>query len=264
MVKSLNSSVSKTLENIYKSVELINISKKIVVMTGAGISVDSGIPTFQGTEGLWARYGKPKMSAFSDFLKEQDSWWDREINHQRSPYVLELRRSIETAKPNIAHTILYEMERRGLLSSIITQNIDGLHVDSGCKNIIEIHGNRHFLRCVKCEIRYEFIPPITERPLPCSNCGGSIKYDSVMFGEPIPKSLLRDAKNIIKEADLLMVIGSSSTVRPAAGLAWIAKTEGAKLIEINISQTKLSSECEIILRGSSSKILPQLFSEFKI
>ena len=85
-------------------------------MTGAGISVDSGVPTFQGTEGLWARFGKPKMNAYSDFLKNPESWWDREINHQRSPYVLELRKAIEGSKPNLGHKVLFEMENKNIIS----------------------------------------------------------------------------------------------------------------------------------------------------
>ncbi|MEC7880871.1 MAG: Sir2 family NAD-dependent protein deacetylase [Chloroflexota bacterium] len=251
--------LDKIKSNIIKSVELISRSKKIVLMTGAGISVDSGIPTFQGTEGLWARFGKPKMNAFSEFIKNDDSWWDREINHQRSPYVMELRRAIERAKPNDAHYAICNIQRLGKIDHVITQNIDGLHVESGCNNVIEVHGNRNYLRCVDCEKRYQFSSPISEKPLPCSNCGGVIKYDSVMFGEPIPKSILKNSKDAIRDCDLLIIIGSSSTVRPAAGFSWIAKSEGAKLIEININDTKLSSECEIILRGSSSEILPSLY-----
>ena len=257
----MTNKLDKIKSNIVKSAELISKSKKVVLMTGAGISVDSGIPTFQGTEGLWSRFGKPKMNAFSEFIKNKDSWWDREINHQRSPYVMELRKAIEKAKPNDAHYAICDIQKLGKINHIITQNIDGLHIESGSKNVIEIHGNRNYLRCIDCENRFRFSSPIFEKPLPCSNCGGVIKYDSVMFGEPIPKLMLKNSKNAIKECDLLIIIGSSSTVRPAAGLSWIAKSDGAKLIEVNINDTKLSSECEIILRGSSTDILPKLYKE---
>ena len=257
----MTQNLDKIKSNIIKSAELISESKKIVLMTGAGISVDSGIPTFQGTEGLWARFGKPKMNAFSEFIKDDDSWWNREINHQRSPYVMELRKAIEKAKPNDAHFSICDIQKLGKIDHVITQNIDGLHIESGCNNVIEIHGNRNYLRCVGCEKRYKFLPPIIKKPPPCDHCGGIIKYDSVMFGEPIPELILRDSKNAIKDCDLLIVAGSSSTVRPAAGLSWIAKSDGAKLIEININDTKLSSECEIILKGSSTDILPRLYEE---
>ena len=188
-----------TLEKkIIKASKLIIKSKKVIVMTGAGISVDSGVPTFQGTEGLWARFGKPKMNAYSDFLKNPESWWDREINHQRSPYVLELRKAIEGSKPNLGHKVLFEMENKNIINSVITQNIDGLHVDAGNKNVCEIHGNRNFLRCIRCDYKLKFEAPLIE---------------------------------------------------------------GSKIIEINTNQTKLTNECDLVIKGTSTNILKKIFSE---
>ena len=251
-----------TLEKkIIKASKLIIDSKKVIVMTGAGISVDSGVPTFQGTEGLWARFGKPKMNAYSDFLKNPESWWDREINHQRSPYVLELRKAIEGSKPNSGHKVLFEMENKNIINAVITQNIDGLHVDAGNKNVCEIHGNRNFLRCIRCDYKFKFEAPLIEKPQNCNLCNGIIKYDSVMFGEPIPKKILENARNIIAGCDLVIAVGTSSTVRPAAGLTWIAKAEGSKIIEINTNQTKLTNECDLVIKGTSTDILKKIFSE---
>tara|TARA_B100000902_G_scaffold386059_1_gene428203 strand:+ start:330 stop:1097 length:768 start_codon:yes stop_codon:yes gene_type:complete len=248
-------------ENVYRASKLILNSKNIVVMTGAGISVDSGVPTFQGTEGLWARFGKPKMNAYSDFLKNPSEWWDREINHQRSPYVLELRKAIENSKPNMGHKILFQLENKKIINSVITQNIDGLHVDAGNKYVCEIHGNRNYLRCVMCDTKIKFKAPLKEKPSKCKICNGLVKYDSVMFGEPIPKKILENARNLISGCDLIIAIGTSSTVRPAAGLAWIAKAEGSKIIEINTNETKLSNECEVILKGSATEILKEIYLE---
>ena len=251
--------MSKLDNKIEKASRLITESKKVVVMTGAGISVDSGVPTFQGTEGLWARFGKPKMNAYSDFLKNPEEWWDREINHQRSPYVLELRSAIENSKPNEGHRILQKLEDKKLINSIITQNIDGLHIDAGNKLVCEIHGNRNFLRCVSCHNKFVFDAPITKKPPNCNLCDGIIKYDSVMFGEPIPKKILDNARNIISGADLIIAVGTSSSVRPAAGLSWIAKAEGSKIIEINTNQTKLTSECDVVIKGSATDILRKIY-----
>ena len=251
--------MSKLDNKIEKASRLITESKKVVVMTGAGISVDSGVPTFQGTEGLWARFGKPKMNAYSDFLKNPEEWWDREINHQRSPYVLELRSAIENSKPNEGHRILQKLEDKKLINSIITQNIDGLHIDAGNKLVCEIHGNRNFLRCVSCHNKFVFDAPITKKPSNCNLCDGIIKYDSVMFGEPIPKKILDNARNIISGADLIIAVGTSSSVRPAAGLSWIAKAEGSKIIEINTNETKLTSECDVVIKGSATDILRKIY-----
>ena len=248
-------------KKIIKASKLIIESKKVIVMTGAGISVDSGVPTFQGTEGLWARFGQPKMDAYSDFLKNSESWWVREINHQRSPYVLELRSAIESSKPNLGHKILFELENKNIINAIITQNIDGLHVDAGNKVVCEIHGNRNYLRCIRCDFKIKFKSPLKEKPQNCKLCNGVIKYDSVMFGEPIPKKILENARNIISGCDLVLAIGTSSTVRPAAGLTWIAKAEGSKIIEINTNETKLTNECDLVIRGTSTDILKKIFSE---
>ena len=253
--------MNKLNEDVYKASKLILNSKNIVVMTGAGISVDSGVPTFQGTEGLWARFGKPKMNAYSDFLKNPNAWWDREINHQRSPYVLELRKAIENSKPNIGHKILYQLENRKIIKSVITQNIDGLHLEAGNKSICEIHGNRNYLRCVMCSKKIKFKAPLKAKPSKCKICNGFVKYDSVMFGEPIPKKILENARNLISGCDLIIAIGTSSTVRPAAGLSWIAKAEGSKIIEINTNDTKLTNECDVVIRGPATEILKEIYQE---
>ena len=249
--------------NIEIASKLITESRKVIVMTGAGISVDSGVPTFQGTEGLWARFGKPKMNAYSEFLKNPNEWWGREINHQRSPYVLELRNAIENSRPNEGHNILQSLENKKIINSIITQNIDGLHIDAGNKSVCEIHGNRNFLRCVSCHNKFTFTPPITEQPSNCKLCDGVIKYDSVMFGEPIPKKILDNARSMISGADLIIAIGTSSSVRPAAGLSWIAKSEGSKIIEINTNETKLTNECDVVIKGSATNILKKIYYEIK-
>ncbi len=247
-------------ENILEAKKIIDTSKYVVAITGAGISVDSGVPTFQGTDGLWTRFGKPSLNSYSDFIKDPDKWWLKEIKYTSSPYINELRKTLELAKPNIGHKILKLMEDMDLIKMLITQNIDGLHQDLGTNNLIEIHGNRNKFRCISCNWRKNREEKkITRIPDPCMRCGKIMKFDSVMFGEPIPKDVLKSSRDSIDYADCVLSIGTSSTVRPAAGLFWIAKSQNAKLIEINISPTKLTNYCDVVINGSTSEILPELF-----
>ena len=248
------------MENeILEAVDIIISSKYIVAITGAGISVDSGVPTFQGTDGLWARFGKPSFDSYADFIKDSNKWWQREIEYASAPYINELRKTLELAKPNIGHKILKFMEDLGIIKILITQNIDGLHLKAGTKNLIEIHGNRNKFRCIECGKRMNREKKrITRIPDSCFDCGNVVKFDSVMFGEPIPKDVLKSSRDAIDESDCVIAIGTSSTVRPAAGLFWIAKSQKSKLIEINISSTKLTKVCDVAIKGSSSEILPKL------
>ena len=178
------------------------------------------------------------------------------------PWVAELRQSVRDARPNPGHMALVEMERAGYVRSLITQNIDGLHSDAGTENIVEIHGSRRFLRCVKCENRTPRPDLFARQPAPpCEICGGPVKYDSVLFGEPIPAKVLEAARTETDRADCVLVIGSSSTVRPAGGLPRIARANGASLIEINISDTRLTSDCDVVIRASAATALPALLAE---
>ena len=245
---------------IKESIRIINSSDYIVAVTGAGISVDSGVPTFQGTDGLWTRFGKPSLNSYSDFIKDPHKWWVREIEYASAPYINELRKTLELARPNVGHKILKSMVDIGLIKKLITQNIDGLHLEIGTENLIEIHGNRNKFRCIGCCARIDRMENrITKMPDPCLKCGNIMKFDSVMFGEPIPKDVLKSSRMAINSADCVISIGTSSTVRPAAGLFWIAKSQNAKLIEINISSTKLTEFCDVVIQGSTSEILPKLF-----
>ena len=251
-------------KEIIKTLDIICSSEFIVAITGAGISVDSGVPTFQGTDGLWTRFGKPSFNSYADFIKDPTKWWEREIKYASVPYINELRKTLETARPNIGHKILKIMEDLDIIKILITQNIDGLHLEAGTKNLIEIHGNRNKFRCIECGWRKNRKKnKITKIPDPCSICGSMMKFDSVMFGEPIPRDVLKSSREAIDYADCVISIGTSSTVRPAAGLFWIAKSQKAKLIEINTSPTKLTKVCDVVIKGSTSEILPRLFKDIK-
>ena len=243
---------------------LIATSEYVVAMTGAGISVESGIPPFHGPDGLWTRHGTPSGNGYQSFLEDPAAWWCREMKRAVEPWVAELRESVRNARPNPGHEALVEMERAGWIRSLITQNIDGLHTDAGTQNIVEIHGSRRFLRCVECENRSPRPDLFARQPAPpCAICGGPVKYDSVLFGEPIPPKVLTSARAETDRADCVVVIGSSSTVRPAGGLPRIAHANGATLIEINTSDTRLTSDCDVVIRASAATALPDLLAELQ-
>ncbi|MDA1258881.1 MAG: Sir2 family NAD-dependent protein deacetylase [Chloroflexi bacterium] len=236
-------------------------SSYVVAMTGAGISVESGIPPFRGPGGLWTKHGEPSHEGYTRFLENPSAWWRREMERAVEPWVAELRQSVRNARPNPGHTALAGMESAGYVRSIITQNIDGLHTDAGTSNIVEIHGSRRYLRCVECGDRTPRSSLFaTEVAPPCRVCGGPVKYDSVLFGEPIPPRVLEAARRETDRADCVIVVGSSSTVRPAGGLPRIARANGATLIEINISETRLSADCDVVIRASASAALPALLA----
>jgi len=243
---------------------LIASSEYVIAMTGAGISVESGIPPFRGPDGLWTRHSTPSGNGYQSFLEDPSGWWRREMERAVEPWVAELRQSVRNARPNPGHDALVEMERAGWVRSLITQNIDGLHTDAGTQNIVEIHGSRRFLRCVECENRTPRPDLFARKPAPpCAICGGPVKYDSVLFGEPIPPKVLASARAETDRADCVMVIGSSSTVRPAGGLPRIAHANGATLIEINISDTRLTSDCDVVIRAAAATALPDLLAELR-
>ena len=242
------------------AVRAITASRYTVAMTGAGLSAESGIPTFRGDDGLWAKFGEPRMDGYQRFLKDPAAWWRREVTQTHDPYVIELRRALEQAQPNPAHHALAALERLGVVKATVSQNVDGLEERAGLHRLIEIHGNRSKLRCTGCgrkTPRGTFVPPQDAPPV-CAVCGGVIKYDSVMFGEPLPPDRMAAARAEIDQADCLIAIGTSATVRPASGLMWIAKAQGATMIEINPNETKLTGVCDVVVRAKAAEALPEL------
>ena len=233
----------------------------VVAMTGAGMSVESGIPPFRGADGLWTKYGTPSMDGFSQFREDPTGWWNRRINEKIDAHILELRDALTNAKPHAGHFALAGMEQAGVLNSVVTQNIDGLDEKAGLVNLIEIHGNRQKLRCLDCGRRESLgdIVPLFA-PDPCTECGGLIKFDTVMFGEPIPDDVMAAARAEIDRADCVLAIGTSATVRPASGLLWIAEASGANIIEINPGKTKITPLCEVSLRATAGRALPALLN----
>ena len=195
---------------------LIVRSDYVIAMTGAGMSVESGIPPFRGTNGLWTKYGTPPMDGYRQFKADPEAYWNRQINAQIDEHILELREALRNAKPHTGHYALVELVNRGYIKSVITQNIDGLDLKAGMGDeLIEIHGNRSRLRCIGCSKRTDlndFVPLFV--PDPCDHCGQPVKFDAVMFGEPIVPEVMAAAKSEIDRADCVIAIGTSATVRP--------------------------------------------------
>ena len=256
-----------------RAAHLIANSNYVVAMTGAGMSVESGIPPFRGTNGLWTKYGTPSMDGYCQFKADPEAYWNRQINTQIDDHILELRRALRNAKPHAGHHALAQLVKRGHIKSVITQNIDGLDIKAGIRNsLIEIHGNRSRLRCIGCSKRTDlndFVPLFM--PDPCDECGQPVKFDTAMFGEPIVPEVMTAAREEIDRADCVLAIGTSATVRPASGLLWVAKHRSkgnqkgaaiskpdAKLIEINPNPTKLSSVCDVVVRTTAGQGVPRL------
>lgn len=239
------------MENkINRAVELLRASKHAIAFTGAGISVESGIPTFRGDNGFWSRYDP--MSLDIDFFQKNplQSWKViKEIFYD----------FFEKSGPNDAHIALARMEQQGLLRRVITQNIDNLHQEAGSRNVVEFHGNSHKLVCLNCYKKYKPADIKLEKlPVRC-NCGGLIKPDFVFFGEDIPRQALVDAMEETKQSDLMLIVGTSGEVVPASQIPLLAKQSGAAIIEINTQNTHYSNEItDVFLEGKSSVVLRKL------
>lgn len=214
------------MNEIYKECsKLIKYAKKTLVFTGAGISVESGIPPFRGKNGLWSKYD-PKIADINYFYSNPDSSWIflKEIFYKYFKQV----------NPNLAHFIIAKWEDIGLVQGVITQNIDFLHQKAGNKNVYEIHGTLKYLRCDFCKNKIEFSMNLLKvTPVKCHKCDKALRPDIVFFGERLNEPDTSLAFDEAKNCDLMIVIGSTGEVMPAALIPHIAKENGAKVIEIN-------------------------------
>lgn len=223
----------------------------VAVLTGAGISAESGIPTFRGAAGLWRQYRPEDLATPEAFARDPKLVWEW----------YDWRRGlIAKAQPNAAHCALARLERRVSGFTLITQNVDGLHDRAGSRNILKVHGDIWTVRCSACgKERQDLRPSIPDLPLRCA-CGALERPGVVWFGEPLPAEVWQRAETVVREAALFLVIGTAAVVYPAAGLANLAKSAGAKVVEINVAETPLSPFVDASLRGPAAEILPQLLS----
>ena len=246
-----------------EAAQVLARSDYTVALVGAGMSAESGIPTFRGPGGLWTKKGEPDMRGYDAFVRDPKHWWENRLK-PADPDMAAFNEALENAQPNPGHVALAHMEEEGLLSYIVTQNVDNLHQVAGSKNVAEIHGNRFKYRCVSCVSRYEREEVSLEvLPPSCAKCGGVVKGDGVMFGEPIPSDVLQVCQEQAMQAEAMMLIGTSAMVYPAAGLPAVAQRRGAFIIEVNPLETALTTSCDIVLRAPSGEGLPFLLDRIR-
>jgi NAD-dependent deacetylase len=253
-------------DKLERAAELVLGARYTVALVGAGLSVESGIPPFRGPGGIWTKYGEPRMLAYREFARDPRGWWEcrlRDEEEEGNP-VREMKLAADRAAPNAGHFALVEMERLGLLKCTVTQNVDNLHRRAGSRELLEIHGNRAWLRCIDCGCRRPREGfPLLDLPPRCPECGGVIKADTVMFGEPIPPAVLQACWEQAERCDCMLLVGTSGSVNPAARLPLVAQERGAALIEVNPHSTSLTPICDVALSGPSGEILPLLVERLR-
>jgi NAD-dependent deacetylase len=261
MLAARDISLSPALDaEIARAARLVASARHVVALTGAGLSVESGIPPFRGPGGLWTTHGEPPMDGFQRFLRDPATAW-RERLSPRAAWARALRDALAQARPNAGHLALAALERAGRLACVITQNIDGLHHEAGSREVAEIHGRHALLRCLDCTERFEEgalrIDPEALPPR-CPLCGGLVKGDTVQFGEPIPLDVLERCQAHAERADCMIVAGTSATVFPAAELPIEIARRGGALIEVNPDETELTPLATVALRGPGGAVLARL------
>ena len=232
--------------------EQIKDFKRIVFVTGAGISQESGIPTFRGKDGLWRNYDAMKLATIDAFYKDPKLVWE---------WYNERRRNIFSANPNQGHIAISELEKYADVT-VLTQNVDGLHQKAGSSKILELHGSIIKIKCTVCEFKDEMINEFYDIP-PLCKCGNILRPDVVWFGESLPQDIWKNAIILASQCDLMVIVGTSLVVSPANTLPIYAKQNNATLIEINPEKTEISSEMNLVLRNISEKTLPEFVSLFK-
>jgi len=242
---------------INKLNSVIKNAKKVAILTGAGISAESGIPTFRGNEGYWKHFSPEKLASLDGFNENPDIVWE---------WYLERRKNVLNSKPNKAHNALAEMENLFESFALITQNIDGLHKRAGSKNILELHGSLFRSKCIKCgKIWDDFETEFKNDYHFCRFCNSkkSVLPDIVWFGESLPFDILSSAQRYSENCDLFLVIGTSALVYPAAELPVIAARKKAFVLEFNLSSTPLSYFFDMLIEGKAGETLPSFLNQIK-
>jgi NAD-dependent deacetylase len=228
-------------------------AERVAALTGAGISAESGVPTFRGADGLWRNYNVMDLATPTAFARNPELVW--EFYNWR-------RNLINGLTFNPGHKALADLEARVPRFTLITQNVDGLHLKAGSRNLLEIHGNLWKVRCTKCyKVRLDMSPNMGAMPK-CRECGGLLRPHVVWFGESLDPSLLDRAIQASRSSQVMLVIGTSAVVQPAASLALEAKEAGAVVAEINLEETPNSGMMDYVLLGKSGEILPKLLEQW--
>ncbi len=246
---------------IKKAAKLLARSRFAIAFTGAGISAESGVPTFRGFNGLWKRYRPEELATPEAFKRDPHLVW--EFYRWRIDLV-------RKAKPNSAHYALAELEKMDILKAVITQNVDDLHSEAGSRNVIELHGNIFRVRCTSCSYRENLKESgrleefLTEKELPkCPRCDSLLRPDVVWFGELLPGKALDEAFRLAERADVVLVIGTSGVVYPAAYIPYVVKDGGGFVIEINTEKSGITPIADIFLCGKAAEVMNKLAKNIK-
>jgi NAD-dependent deacetylase len=229
-------------------------ARHAVALTGAGISVESGIPPFRGEGGLWEKYDPMEFAHIDSFMKNPEKVW--------KIFMGDMQKVLLDAKPNDAHLGLARLEQFGILKTVITQNVDGLHQLAGNTDVIEFHGNFAWLRCMQCDHKVKTVDvDLSEAPPKCQ-CGGIFRPECVFFGEMIPPIALTRSQEESYQCDVMLVVGTSAMVQPAAFMPVIAQQSGATVIEINPEPTPLTGRIsKFLVQGRAGQIMNEILSE---
>jgi NAD-dependent deacetylase len=242
------------MDDYQKIADIIKEKGYTVAFTGAGISVDSGIPAFRGGQGLWEKYDPMEYAHITAFNSNPEKVW---------VMLREMSQVILDAKPSPAHIALGVLEKKGFLKAVITQNVDGLHQTAGNSNVIEYHGSHRWLICLNCSKRFLLTHEIVKmHPYPiCEQCKRALKPDVVFFGEGIPFKAMMKANEEAQRCKVMFVIGTSGVVYPAAEIPHMSKSGGTTIIEINPEETPFTSSItDYFLKGTASVILPKILA----
>lgn len=227
-------------------------AQKIVFVTGAGISQESGIPTFRGKDGLWRNYDAMKLATIDAFYENPKLVWE---------WYNERRKNIFSAEPNLGHKAIAELEKFVKVVTL-TQNIDGLHQRAGSTKVLELHGSIIEIKCTVCEFKNKILTEFTNTP-PLCKCGNILRPNVVWFGEPLPQDIWQEAITHASKCDVMVIVGTSLVVSPANTLPLYAKQNNAFLIELNPEKTMMSYDMDLSVRSTSVMALPELVSIFR-
>jgi NAD-dependent deacetylase len=233
-----------------KLISVLERADWVVAFTGAGVSAESGVPTFRGNDGMWAKFKPEELASMNAFIRNPDLVWE---------WYAQRKQIMASITPNPGHLALAEMEKVFSKVTVVTQNIDNLHRRAGSSRVLELHGNIERNYCIQCGRPYSNEAVLSSQKAPnCGTCGGLVRPDVVWFGEMLPEEEWDAALRAMESADLVLSIGTSGVVYPAASLPMAAKHAGAFLVEVNPEATPLTPHVDEFLKGLSGAMLPVL------
>ncbi len=231
-------------------------AKMVTALTGAGASIESGIPPFRGKGGLWEKFDPMEVAHIDSFLQDPAKVWNLLIK--------DMKGVLDHAQPNDCHKGLAKLEKLGKLQTVITQNIDGLHQMAGNTDVIEFHGTFAWQRCMACNTHVETRHVDMSNIPPRCQCGGILRPNAVFFGEMIPQEALWRSRQVATDCDVMLVIGTSAVVQPASLMPVVAKESGAKIIEINPESTLLTGDISnYLIKGTAGEVINRILAQIE-